>query len=64
MSKRLTSFNDYWLELDEFNSWLEKGINTKTARCSFCEHSFDISNTVKSAIVIHSKGEKHYGKNE
>ena len=34
MSKRLTSLNGDWLELDEFQSWLEKGINTKTARCS------------------------------
>ena len=56
MSKRLASFNDDWLELDEFKLWLEKGINTKTARCSVFKHSFDISSMGKSAIVSHSKG--------
>ena len=62
MSKRLTSFNDDWSELDEFKSWLERGINTKTARRSICKHSFDISNPEKSAIVSHSKGKKHMEK--
>ena len=59
MSKHLTTLSDDWLELDEFNAWLKKGIDTKTARCSICKHSFDISNMGKSAIVSYSKGQKY-----
>ena len=62
MSKRSTSFNSNWLELDEFKPWLEKGINTKTARCSICRQSFDVSNMGKSAVVSHAKGKKHLKK--
>ena len=62
MSKRSTSFNSNWLELDEFKPWLEKGINTRTARCSVCRQSFDVSNMGKSAVVSHAKGKKHLEK--
>ena len=64
MSKHLTTLSDDWLELDEFNAWLKKGIDTKTARCSICKHSFDISNMGKSAIVSYSKGQKYLVKKE
>ena len=62
MSKHLTTLNDDWLELDEFNAWLKKWIDTKTATCSICKHSFDISNMGKSAIVSYSKGQKYLEK--
>ena len=62
MSKRSTSFNSNRLELHEFKPWLEKGINTRMARCSVCRQSFDVSNMGKSAVVSHAKGKKHLEK--
>ena len=63
MSKRSTSFNNNRLELDEFKPWLEKEINTRTARCSVYRQSFDVSNMGKSAVVSHAKGKKTLGEN-
>ena len=62
MSKQSTSFNSNWLELDEFKPWLEKGIDTRTARCSACRQSFDVSSMGESAVVSHAKGKKHLEK--
>ena len=65
MSKHLTLFNNDWLELDEFKSWLEKGTNTKKVRFTICKCSFDISNMGKTSIVSQSfKSSRLYGESE
>ena len=50
-------FRDEWLELPEFMSWLRKDpSNLRKAICSFCHKSL---NAKHSALIDHSKSEKH-----
>ena len=59
MAKRNCTFNGNWLI--EFE-WVEKGLDARTAYCQLCPHTFDISNMGKTAVISHSKGEKHKDK--
>ena len=50
-------FRDEWLELPEFIGWLRKDTsNLRKAICSFCQKSL---NAKHSALIDHSKSEKH-----
>ena len=50
-------FRDEWLELPEFTGWLRKDTtNLRKAICSFCQKSL---NAKHSALIDHSKSEKH-----
>ena len=44
MVKRKCTFNDDWLRIKEFESWLDKGPNRSVAYCKLCQQSFDVSN--------------------
>ena len=50
-------FRDEWLELPEFMGWLRKdSSNLRKAICTFCQKSL---NAKHSALLDHSKSEKH-----
>ena len=50
-------FRDEWLELPEFMGWLRKDpSNLRKAICSYCQKSL---NAKHSALLDHSKSEKH-----
>ena len=50
-------FRDEWLQLPEFSTWLRKDPqNLRKAICSFCQKSL---NAKHSALLDHSKSEKH-----
>ena len=44
MAKRKCTFNDDWLRIKEFESWLDKGPKCCVAYCKLCQQSFDVSN--------------------
>ena len=64
MAKRKCTFNDDWLRIKEFESWLDKGPNRSVAYCKLCQQSFDVSNMGRSALNSHAKGKKHKEKED
>ena len=64
MAKRKCTFNDDWLRIKEFESWLDKGPNRSVAYCKLCQQSFDVSNMGQSALNSHAKGKKHKEKED
>ena len=64
MAKRKCTFNDDWLQIKEFESWLDKGPNCSVAYCKLCQQSFDVSNMGRSALSSHAKGKKHKEKED
>ena len=59
MAKRKCTFNDDWLRIKEFESWLDKGPNRSVAYCKLCQQSCDVSNMGRSALNSHAKDIKH-----
>ena len=56
MSKRKCTFNSQCLEDPNFSLWFQKGEHATQAKCSLCQHSFDISNMGKSSLTSHAEG--------
>ncbi|XDV39420.1 hypothetical protein PO909_008670 [Leuciscus waleckii] len=52
-------FNNVWLHLETYKTWLEKVQDPRKARCGLCSKIIDISNMGESALASHAKGAKH-----
>ncbi|KAK0143227.1 hypothetical protein N1851_018653 [Merluccius polli] len=52
-------FNNVWLHLDKYKTWLEKVEDPSKARCGLCSKIIDISNMGEAALTSHAKGAKH-----
>ena len=59
-AKRIKSFNDNWLEDDDFKSWLAKveGDSSKF-KCLSCKKTLSLSSSGRGAVVDHKNGDKH-----
>ena len=64
MAKRKCTFNNDWLRIKEYESWLDKGPNRSVAYCKLCQQSFDVCNMGRSALNSHAKGKKHKEKED
>ena len=54
------NFNDKWLHLVEYRSWLQKVTeNTHKAYCVLCMKQIDIAAMGESALKSHASGLKH-----
>lgn len=53
------TFNNLWLHVEKYKSWLVKVEDPGKAKCSVCSKTFDIANMGESALVSHAKGAKH-----
>ena len=50
-------FDDQWLQLSEFKSWLIQGDNNTKAKCRVCpipRNKIELSNTRKQALKSHA----------
>ncbi|CAL9702284.1 unnamed protein product [Knipowitschia caucasica] len=52
-------FNNAWLFVEKYQSWLQKDSDSSHAKCKLCSKTFDISNMGESALTSHMKGKKH-----
>ena len=58
--KRLKKFQDDWLEVEEFQSWLKRVPNDDSKyRCSVCKKSNSLSSSGRGALVDHLRASKH-----
>lgn len=57
-TKRLTQFNDNWLNNSEFNKWLSKS-SDYMAKCNICNSEFTVKYSGQSALIQHKEGTKH-----
>ena len=53
------NFNDKWLHLVEYRSWLQKVMENKKAYCVLCMKQIDIAAMVESALKSHASSLKH-----
>ena len=56
-----TYFDDQWLKMPEFKSWLIRG-DDNTAKCRVCpipRNKIELSNMRKQALKSHASGKKH-----
>ena len=60
--KRVTYFQDEWLDDDRFSNWVMKTHLKTHARCSICQRDFDLSTMGVSALLSCASGKKHKGK--
>ena len=57
-----TYFDDQWLQILEFKSWLIRGDDNTTAKCRVCpipRNKIELSNMGKLALKSHASGKKH-----
>ncbi|CAL9690709.1 unnamed protein product [Knipowitschia caucasica] len=52
-------FNNAWLFVEKYQSWLQKDSDSSHAKCKLCSKTCDISNMGESALASHMKGKKH-----
>ena len=58
MSKK-TTFNQKWLEEDEFKLWLAPTKDASIARCKLCKKDIELSNMGRQALLSLCSGKKH-----
>ena len=57
-----TYFDDQWLQMPEFKSWLIREDNNATATCRVCpipRNKIELSNMGKQALKSYATGKKH-----
>ena len=58
--KYLSKFNDQWLKIPTFKTWLKPVVGDNTqACCSLCSYSFSIESGGVGALESHHGGVKH-----